>query len=73
MLCLELALIGQPTLVAVDDVDVALTTEEQAALWSRLREVADAGTAVVAVCRESPSLSDETIRLPGRVLELLTP
>ncbi|WP_326690946.1 ATP-binding cassette domain-containing protein [Streptomyces sp. NBC_01795] len=53
-LSLALALLGEPRLLAVDDLDLKLSEEERAAAWARLRSVADAGTTVLAVCSEPP-------------------
>ncbi|WP_018350682.1 ATP-binding cassette domain-containing protein [Longispora albida] len=63
MLCLDLALLGGPRLVVVDDVDAGLTLDEQAGLWHTLRAVADRGTAVVAACREATPEVHQTITL----------
>ncbi|MEV6524336.1 ABC transporter ATP-binding protein [Longispora sp. NPDC051575] len=63
VLCLELALLGRPRVIVVDDVDTALTGEEQAAFWGMVREVADAGTAVVAVSREPSPVADHVLTL----------
>ncbi len=62
-LCLALALLDAPALVAVDDVDVALTAGEQAVLHALLRDVAAGGTAVLAVAREPFAGTDHTIEL----------
>ncbi|WP_432069716.1 ATP-binding cassette domain-containing protein [Streptomyces sp. AA1529] len=53
-LSMALALLGEPRLVAVDDVDLKLSATERAAAWELLRAVADAGTTVLAVCSEPP-------------------
>ncbi|GAA2599740.1 ATP-binding cassette domain-containing protein [Streptomyces axinellae] len=53
-LSLALALLGEPRLLAVDDLDLKLSDEESAAAWRRLRALADAGTTVLAVCSEPP-------------------
>jgi ABC-2 type transport system ATP-binding protein len=52
LLMLRLAQLNRPTLIAVDDVDVALSMPERTALWTELRDVADRGIAVLATCRE---------------------
>jgi ABC-2 type transport system ATP-binding protein len=52
LLMLRLAQLNRPTLIAVDDVDVALSGAERTALWTELRDVADRGIAVLATCRE---------------------
>ncbi|MFE9388165.1 ATP-binding cassette domain-containing protein [Streptomyces sp. NPDC006784] len=53
-LSMALALLGEPGLVAVDDVDLKLSEAERAAAWELLRTVADGGTTVLAVCSEPP-------------------
>ncbi|SER34895.1 ATP-binding cassette domain-containing protein [Streptomyces qinglanensis] len=53
-LSMALALLGEPRLVAVDDVDLKLSEAERAAAWELLRAVADSGTTVLAVCSEPP-------------------
>ncbi|MER5308872.1 ATP-binding cassette domain-containing protein [Streptomyces sp. NPDC002773] len=49
-----LALIGRPRLLAVDDTDLKLSDADRAEAWALLREVAAAGTTVLAVCSEAP-------------------
>ncbi|GIG59497.1 hypothetical protein Lfu02_38690 [Longispora fulva] len=63
VLCLELALLGRPRLIVVDDVDAALTADEQASFWAMLREVADSGIAVVAASREPSPVADTVLTL----------
>jgi ABC-type multidrug transport system ATPase subunit len=53
-LSLALALLGEPRLLAVDDLDLKLPEEERDAAWALLRSLADAGTTVLAVCSEPP-------------------
>lgn len=53
-LSVALALIGGPRLLAVDDTDLKLSDEERAASWVMLRDLAAAGTTVLAVCSEPP-------------------
>lgn len=63
-LCLTLALLAEPRLVVVDEVDVATDSVEQAALWRALRELTEAGITVVASCRETePGVADQIVRL----------
>ncbi|MFD7920408.1 ATP-binding cassette domain-containing protein [Streptomyces sp. NPDC059740] len=54
-LSVALALVEQPRLLAVDDVDLKLAEDERQAAWDLLRSVADAGTTVLAVCGELPA------------------
>ncbi|WP_181765568.1 ATP-binding cassette domain-containing protein [Streptomyces albidus (ex Kaewkla and Franco 2022)] len=53
-LSVALALLGEPRLLAVDDVDLKLSDEEREQAWSLLRSVAEAGTTVLAVCSKAP-------------------
>lgn len=53
-LSVALALIGAPRLVAVDDLDLKLGPDDRERAWSLLRDVADGGTTVLAVCSEPP-------------------
>jgi ABC-2 type transport system ATP-binding protein len=51
-LMLALATVGEPGLIAVDDVDRGLSTVERAELWAAVGELAERGYAVLATCRE---------------------
>lgn len=53
-LSLALALLGNPRLVALDDLDLKLSDAERAEAWALLRSIADRGTTVLAVCSEAP-------------------
>ncbi|MGW0733345.1 ATP-binding cassette domain-containing protein [Streptomyces sp. NPDC002851] len=53
-LSVALALIAEPRLLGVDDVDLKLSDAERAEAWALLKSVATAGTTVVAVCSEAP-------------------
>ncbi|MFM9367390.1 ATP-binding cassette domain-containing protein [Streptomyces sp. Da 82-17] len=53
-LSVALALIAEPRLLGVDDVDLKLSDAERAEAWDLLRSVAASGTTVVAVCSEAP-------------------
>jgi ABC-2 type transport system ATP-binding protein len=53
-LSIALALLGEPRLLAVDDVDLKLSDSERDEAWALLRSVADAGTTVLAVCSQAP-------------------
>ncbi|MEU0125729.1 ATP-binding cassette domain-containing protein [Streptomyces albidoflavus] len=60
-LCLALALIGRPRLIAVDDVDLKLSAPLREEAWALLASVAASGVTVLAVCGEPPA------GLPGGV------
>ncbi|MFE6688057.1 ATP-binding cassette domain-containing protein [Streptomyces sp. NPDC057743] len=54
-LSVALAVMHQPRLLAVDDLDLKLSSEERAAAWQLLRDVAMTGTTVVAVASDAPA------------------
>ncbi|MFF2808552.1 ATP-binding cassette domain-containing protein [Streptomyces sp. NPDC058000] len=54
-LSVALAAMHHPRLLAVDDLDLKLSAEERAAAWQLLRDVALAGTTVVAVASDAPA------------------
>lgn len=56
-LSVALALIGQPRLLAVDDLDLKLSEHERDLAWGMLRSLADSGTTVLAVCSEAPEFA----------------
>ncbi|MFE1149346.1 ATP-binding cassette domain-containing protein [Streptomyces albidoflavus] len=60
-LCVALALIGRPRLIAVDDVDLKLSAPLREEAWALLASVAASGVTVLAVCGEPPA------GLPGDV------
>jgi ABC-2 type transport system ATP-binding protein len=51
---LALARLEDPDLIAVDDADTGLSTDERRELWKELQALADDGYAVIATCREDP-------------------
>ncbi|MEU0070335.1 ATP-binding cassette domain-containing protein [Streptomyces sp. NPDC006332] len=53
-LSVALALVGQPGLLGVDDVDLKLSEAERAEVWALLTSIAEAGTTVLAVCSRAP-------------------
>ncbi|MFC4468204.1 ATP-binding cassette domain-containing protein [Streptomyces xiangluensis] len=53
-LSVALALIGRPRLLGVDDTDLKLSEPERTEVWALLRALTEAGTTVLAVCREAP-------------------
>ncbi|MFE2679578.1 ATP-binding cassette domain-containing protein [Streptomyces hygroscopicus] len=53
-LSIALALIGRPRLLAVDDVDMKLSDAERERAWALLREIAEGGITVLAVCGQAP-------------------
>lgn len=57
LLCLTLATMSRPRTVAVDDIDVALSTAELDGYWQRLRALttAEQPLTVLATCREVPA------------------
>ncbi|MGW0313745.1 ATP-binding cassette domain-containing protein [Streptomyces flavidovirens] len=59
-LSVGLALMGEPRLLAVDDLDLKLSDAERVLAWELLRSVARAGMTVVAVCSEAP---DDALRI----------
>ncbi|MBB5872439.1 ABC-2 type transport system ATP-binding protein [Allocatelliglobosispora scoriae] len=65
LLMLRLALLADPDLIAIDDVDAGLTIDESVTLWAHLRGLADLGVAVLATAREvHHDLPDLTLELP---------
>jgi len=53
-LSVALALLAEPRLLAVDDVDLKLTGAEREEAWSLLGSLAHRGLTVLAVCSEAP-------------------
>ncbi|RSS81537.1 ATP-binding cassette domain-containing protein [Streptomyces sp. WAC06614] len=53
-LSVAIALLGRPGLLALDDTDLKLSDAERAEVWALLRNIAAAGTTVLAVCSEAP-------------------
>jgi ABC-2 type transport system ATP-binding protein len=60
---LALALVGQPRIVALDDLDRDLTTEQVVAVGRTLRSLADDGLAVLVACLDerSAGFADATV------------
>lgn len=54
-LSVALALIGEPGLLAVDDIDLKLSDTERALVWDLLTSLTASGTTVIAVCSEAPA------------------
>ncbi|MFF4897376.1 ATP-binding cassette domain-containing protein [Streptomyces sp. NPDC001068] len=54
-LSVALALVGEPRLLAVDDVDLKLSAAERSEAGALLASIAAAGTTVLAVCGEPPA------------------
>ncbi|GAA1730070.1 ATP-binding cassette domain-containing protein [Streptomyces yatensis] len=54
-LSIALALIARPRLLAVDDADMKLSDTERKRAWALLREIAEGGTTVLAVCSQAPA------------------
>jgi ABC-type multidrug transport system ATPase subunit len=61
-----LALVGEPRLLLLDDVDEGLPPDRQRALWHRLRAIADSGVTVIAACHDPAPAEGiaQTVRLP---------
>ncbi|WP_413100675.1 ATP-binding cassette domain-containing protein [Streptomyces sp. Inha503] len=53
-LSIALALIARPRLLAVDDADLKLSDDDRERAWALLREIAEDGTTVLAVCSQAP-------------------
>ncbi|RKS10626.1 ABC transporter family protein [Nocardiopsis sp. Huas11] len=51
-----LALVNEPRLLAVDDVDAGLCREHQARMWRTLRDLAADGLTVIATCADPTAL-----------------
>ncbi|MGI5351897.1 ATP-binding cassette domain-containing protein [Streptomyces sp. CA-250714] len=62
-LAVALALLGEPRLLAVDDVDLKLSESERGDAWGLLRAVAEEGTTVLAVCSEPPAEGAVVVRI----------
>ena len=58
LLSVALALAGRPKAIVVDDVDIAASVVEQNRIWQALREVADAGVAVLATTVDGDIAAD---------------
>ncbi|MFE2329596.1 ATP-binding cassette domain-containing protein [Streptomyces sp. NPDC059385] len=54
-LSVAIALLGEPRLLALDDLDLKLSDAERDEAWAMLRRIAAAGTTVLAVCSEAPA------------------
>ncbi|MBI0297905.1 ATP-binding cassette domain-containing protein [Streptomyces sp. PRKS01-29] len=54
-LSIALALIARPRLLAVDDADLKLSDADRERAWALLREIAEGGTTVLAVCSQAPA------------------
>ncbi|NSC21202.1 ATP-binding cassette domain-containing protein [Streptomyces albus subsp. chlorinus] len=61
-LSVALALLGEPRLLAVDDVDLKLSGAERHQAWALLRAVAETGVTVLAVCSEPPDEGAVVVR-----------
>ncbi|MEU6894500.1 ATP-binding cassette domain-containing protein [Streptomyces sp. NPDC046557] len=53
-LSVAIALLAQPRLLALDDVDLKLPAAQSAEAWALLRSLAERGTTVLAACSEAP-------------------
>ncbi|MBQ0864706.1 ATP-binding cassette domain-containing protein [Streptomyces sp. RK75] len=61
-LSVALALLAEPLLLAVDDLDLKLSESERERAWALLRTVAEQGTTVLAVCSEPPDHGAVVVR-----------
>ncbi|MGY1435123.1 ATP-binding cassette domain-containing protein [Streptomyces reniochalinae] len=61
-LSVALALLGEPGLLAVDDLDLKLSESERERAWALLRAVADTGVTVLAVCSDPPGEGAVVVR-----------
>ncbi|WP_307821670.1 ATP-binding cassette domain-containing protein [Streptomyces coffeae] len=68
-LSIALALISRPRLLAVDDTDMKLSDAERAQAWALLREIAEDGITVLAVCSQAP---EDAVVVPTRPAEAST-
>lgn len=61
-----IALVGEPGLLLLDDVDEGLPADLQRALWQRLHAIAESGVTIVATCHDPAPAEDlaEIVRLP---------
>ncbi|GLW61921.1 hypothetical protein Arub01_01650 [Actinomadura rubrobrunea] len=59
-----LALVGEPELLLLDDVDEGLPSERRSALWRRLRAIADTGVTVIATCHDAAPADGTAQRVP---------
>jgi ABC-2 type transport system ATP-binding protein len=61
-----LALVGDPRLLLLDDVDEGLPADRQRALWRRLRAIAGSGVTVIATCHDPAPAEGfaQAVRLP---------
>ncbi|MGI8328900.1 ATP-binding cassette domain-containing protein [Actinomadura scrupuli] len=61
-----LALLGEPRLLLLDEVDARLTPDRQHALWQRLHAIAGSGVTVIATCHDPAPAAGlaETVQIP---------
>ncbi|MFB4304400.1 ATP-binding cassette domain-containing protein [Actinomadura sp. NTSP31] len=62
-----LALVGEPRLLLLDDVDEGLPAHRQRPLWRRLRAIADSGVTVIATCHDpapAMGIAQTVVHLP---------
>ena len=63
LLGVALALLGEPRLVLVDDVDARLTEDVRPRMWERLAAVAESGPTVIAVSTDPPPSGPAPVRV----------
>jgi len=61
---LALALLGEPRLVLVDDVDARLASDVRPLMWERLAAVAESGPTVIAAGTDAPPDGLAQVRVP---------
>ncbi|MGW4423516.1 ABC transporter ATP-binding protein [Streptosporangium sp. NPDC004631] len=64
---IALALLDEPDLLVLDNVDAGLVRERRDGLWATLEDLTGRGLTVIASCTESESTT--TVRLPSRNAE----
>lgn len=59
LLCVALAMVDEPRIVAVDDLDRGLSGDDQTRLWERLRALTEDGTTVLAATTDPGPVRDQ--------------
>lgn len=72
LLGVALALVGDPGLILLDDLDEGLPVRAQHALWRRLKEISGTGVTIIATCHDATAAREFAQVVPlqsGRVTE----